>query len=216
MRTPAPSIRAALLAALAAGTLLTAESIAYVAHGATWAAAEVPYYINTANLDLPGSAVEAAVRVGADAWHQQGGVSFRFRYAGSSAQSTNTYDGTNLVTFRNASSGSAIATTYWWTSGGRIVDADIVFWDGGFRFFSGASGCSSGFYIEDIAAHEFGHALGLAHSDAAAATMYFAVASCSTSSRSLDSDDIAGVRFLYPASAGGPPTAPTGLRVVSD
>src|SRR3954453_7794074 len=107
--------------------------------------------------------------------------------------------------FRNASSGSAIATTYTWFSGSQMIDADIVFWDAGFQFFTGSSGCSGGFYIEDIAAHEFGHALGLGHSAATGATMYPSVSSCATGNRTLDADDIAGVEALYPpVSAPGP------------
>ena len=58
-------------------------------------------------------------------------------YGGPSAQTTNTYDSINLVLFRNASSGPAIATTYSWSIGSRIVDADIVFWDAAFQFFCG-------------------------------------------------------------------------------
>jgi hypothetical protein len=153
---------------------------------------------------------EAAVQAGADAWEQQAAV-FRFVYAGVSSQTTNTNDGINLVMFRNASNGSSIATTYWWSSGSRIIDADIVFWDGGFTFFAGSSGCSNGFYIEDIAAHEFGHALGLGHSTSASATMFPSVSSCHTRNRTLDADDIAGVVALYPSNL---VAAPTGLRIV--
>jgi hypothetical protein len=116
--------------------------------------------------------------------------------------------------FRNASSGSAIATTYTWMSGARIIDADIVFWDAGFQFFTGSTGCTNGFYIEDIAAHEFGHALGLGHSTTPGATMYPSTPPCNTGLRSLDPDDIAGVRSLYPASTIEPPAAPSGLHVI--
>jgi len=205
---------AAIAAAVAIGTLLTDESIAFVLSGPTWNVPDVPYYVNTASLDLPANAVESAVRSGADTWHLQSGAALRFSFAGRSSQATTTYDSVNLVVFRNASSGSAIATTYWWSSGSRIVDADIVFWDGEFRFFAGTTGCSDGFYIEDIAAHEFGHALGLGHSASTAATMYFSVASCSTGNRILDADDIAGVRALYPPQQ-APPQAPPNLRVVT-
>ena len=152
-----------------------------------------------------------AVRSGANAWHLQS-TAFRFVYAGSSSQTTKTNDSINLVLFRNASSGMAIATTYWWASGTRIVDADMVFWDGAFLFFAGSSGCSAGFYIEDIAAHEFGHALGLGHSASTSVTMYPSVSTCNTGNRTLDADDIAGVRALYPSLL---LSAPKGFRVVS-
>ena len=128
----------------------------------------------------------------------------RLSYTGRSAQTTTGDDGLNLVVFRNASSGSAIATTYYWSSGTRLIDADIVFWDAAFRFFAGTTGCASGFYIEDIAAHEFGHALGMGHSAVAAATMYPSTSSCNASNRSLDPDDIAGILFLYPPRTGVP------------
>jgi len=204
-------LRFALVAAtLAAATVFSADPAAYVLSGPSWSQPQTAYRINPANLDLPTLSAEAAVRSGASAWEQQAAV-FRFVYTGLSSQTTNTNDGINLVMFRNASMGSTIATTYWWSSGSRIIDADIVFWDGGFQFFSGSSGCSNGFYIEDIAAHEFGHALGLGHSASASATMFPSVSSCNTGNRTLDTDDIAGVVALYPPQV---VAAPTGLRIV--
>src|SRR5689334_14206240 len=148
--------------ALALGALLPVTSSAFVSNNVTWAQSPVPFLINTTNMDgLSDAAVVAAVRAGADRWPRQSGAAIAFSYAGPSTQTTNTNDGINVVMFRNASSGSAIATTYTWMSASRIIDADIVFWDAGFQFFTGSTGCSNGFYIEDIAAHEFGHALGL-------------------------------------------------------
>jgi hypothetical protein len=200
------------LATVAMGAVfLSTDSSAYVMNGPTWNSSVVPYYLNPANLDLAAPSVEVAVRYGADTWHLQSGAGLRFSFAGQSSQTNTTYDGVNLVVFRNASNGSAIATAYWWSSGSRIIDADIVFWDGAFRFFAGTSGCSGGFYIEDIAAHEFGHALGLGHSASTNATMYFSTSSCNMNNRTLDADDIAGVRALYPLL----PAAPSGFRIVS-
>jgi hypothetical protein len=201
----------AMAVALIVGVFGRVEPSAYTVTGPTWPQGQMSYLVNETNLDLPGLSAANAVRSGADAWLQQSGA-FQFVYGGSSSQSTNTFDSVNLVMFRNASSGSAIATTYYWSSGGHIVDADVVFWDGAFTFFSGSSGCSSGFYIEDIAAHEFGHALGLGHSASVTATMYPSVSTCNTGNRTLDADDIAGVRSLYPLLG---PVAPTGLRVVN-
>jgi Matrixin len=200
---------------IALGTIFSTTTRAYTVLGYIWppSAVPVPYYINPANMDLPTSAIEPAIRIGADAWRLQSGASFGFAFAGFSTQTTNTNDGINLVMFRNASSGSALATTYSWFSGTRIIDADIVFWDAGFQFVTGTSGCSGAFFIEDIATHEFGHALGLGHSTVATATMYPSISTCSQQSRTLDPDDIAAVLSLYPSTA-TPPTPPTGLRVI--
>ena len=202
-----------LAVAAALVTTSSTSPTAWSAIGPTWATLIVPYYVNNTNLDLPLSSIVPAVRAGADTWHLQSGAGFRFSSAGLSTQSTVDNDGVNLVMFHNETNGSAIATAYWWSSGGHIVDADIVFWDGQFTFFTGSTGCSNGFYIEDIAAHEFGHALGLGHSALSSATMYSSTSYCDSSNRILDADDSAGVRALYPPSVGAP-TAPTGFQIV--
>lgn len=181
----------------------------FSSNGYVWSSLLVQYRLNPANLDLPDLSTETAVRAGADVWALQTSTPFRFIYAGRSTQTTTTFDSLNLVVFRNASSGSAIATTYSWFNSSGIVDADIVFWDAAFQFYTGGSGCSAGFYIEDIAAHEFGHALGLGHSTAAGATMFPSVSYCSTDPRTLHADDVAGVLSLYPP----PPSPPTGVMI---
>jgi len=204
----------ALVTAMAAALAMwSGDSSAYSfsSGNARWPQAQTPYVVNAANLDLSPALADAAVRAGAAVWQQQSGA-FNFVYSGSSPLGAVDNDLINLVFFRNAASGNAIATTYWWSSGGRILEADIVFWDGSFQFFSGSSGCDGGFYIEDIAAHEFGHALGLGHSQSSAATMFPSASYCDTALRNLDQDDIAGVRALYPPPS-LPPT-PTGLRIV--
>jgi hypothetical protein len=192
--------------------LFSARLRAYTLSGPTWRQRPVTYSVNPSNLDLPTTAIDPAVQAGANVWATQSSASFSFSFAGDSAQTTTGYDGLNLVVLRNASSGSAIATTYWWSSGSNIIDADVVFWDGAFRFYAGSTGCSGGFYIEDIAAHEFGHVLGLGHSTLPGATMYPSTAACDMRNRTLDPDDIAGVMALYPPMS--VPTPPTGVRII--
>jgi hypothetical protein len=54
--------------------------------------------------------------------------------------------------------------------------------------------------IQGIACHEYGHALGLGHSADSQATMYpSAIGSGGTDGRSINSDDKAGVQFIYGA-----------------
>jgi len=215
IRTLKPFLFVAIAAALSATPFHSKPASAYVLQGATWPTNSATYFINPANLNVTDNAAEAAVQVGANAWYTQAGIPFKFVYGGRSTQTTTGLDYTNLVVFRNQANGSAIATTYSWFSGSTIVDADVVFWNGGFTFFTGTTGCLLGFYIEDIATHEFGHALGMAHSTDPTATMYPSTPYCNSRQRILSPDDIAGVRALYPPIVTtAPPSPPTGVRII--
>lgn len=198
------------IAVLVAFAVLAAprEPFAYVAYGWKWQNGQAPYYINPANLDVSASAAITAIQAGATGWSSQTTAPFGFYYMGTTTGNTVTNNGKNEVFFRNASNGAAIATTYYWSSGGTALDADIVFWDGAYKFFTGSSGCSGGFYIEDIATHEFGHALGLAHSSVSDATMLATVPYCGTAARSLANDDALGAEAVY-AITSPPPPPPT-------
>jgi hypothetical protein len=147
-------------------------------------------------------------------WNTQSQSSFRYQYGGSASDTTTKYDNRNVALFRNTTNGGAIATTYsWWDSNNRLLDSDIVFWDGYARFFTGSSGCgtySNAAYLEDIATHELGHALGLNHSSSTGATMVSGYSYCSQEKRTLASDDINGAKALYP-----PPAATNTAPVVT-
>ena len=181
------------------------HSSAYNPLGSKWAVLDVPFYLNPENADVYESAATVAIDSAAAAWSQQANTPFAFYRAGFTNSTTIDYNGRNEVFFRNASNGTAIATTYVWSSGDLMLETDIVFWDGAYTFFTGSSGCAGGFYVEDVATHEFGHALGLGHSAVAEATMVSGLGYCSSDKRSLELDNQQGIEALYPAVAANPP-----------
>jgi Matrixin. len=198
---------AKFLTVIAVAATLTIGVRAYSVY-AKWPSSSAGFYINPHNADVSDNAALTAVLNGAEVWETQSGALFDVLYNGQVSDTTTAYDNRNVVIFRNQSNGSTIGTTYSWYSGNTLVDADIIFWDGGFKFFTGSAGCSSGIYIEDVAAHEFGHALGLNHTSTAGATMYPSTQYCSQNWRTLAADDIAGVESLYPGGGPDPDPAP--------
>ena len=190
-----------------APALVVATTIAvgaYATHGA-WGTTSVLMYLNPSNADVSSNAAESAILTAMDAWNQ-GGSPFRFVYGGRTTDSSVATDGKNVVMFRNDANGSVIGTSYSWSVGGKIIESDVVFWDGGFTFFTGTSGCNGGIYVEDVATHELGHSLGLSHSADSTATMYASMSYCTQQVRSLAADDIAGLRSLYGTGSNQPPT----------
>jgi hypothetical protein len=183
-------------------------SHAYVLNGPKWGVASVPYYINPVNNDVSQAAAIAAIQAGASSWATQSNANISLSYMGPTSGTSLQNNGKNEVFFRNVANGGLVAETYWWAdSSNRLIDADIVFYDGGFTFFTAATGCSSGIYIEGTATHEFGHALGMGHTSVATATMYPTMSWCSNAWQSLDPDDLNGIEALYPG--GSANTSPT-------
>ena len=205
MKRPHLAFGALLLLCIVSATSF--HTFAYTPYGWKWNRSRVDYFVNPANLDVAADAAVAAIQSAASAWTTQSTTSFGFSYAGYTSSTTVANNARNEVFFRNATNGSAIATTYYWSSGTTALDADIVFWDGAYQFFAGSTGCSNGFYIEDVATHEFGHALGLGHSPVSDATMVSGQTYCGTYKRSLALDDVQAVEALYPGGVSN--TAPT-------
>src|SRR6476619_2544313 len=176
----------------------------YTTNGHTWGTNQVVYYVNPSNMYVSDAAAISAIQTAASAWHDQSAANIQLVYGGTTSGSSLTWNNKNEVFFRNDPS-SYIGETYWWYDGtGHLVDADIVLHEG-YTYYAG-SGCSNGIYIEDVTIHEFGHALGLGHSEDANTTMEPEMPSyCDTSQLTLEADDISGIRSLYPptASSGG-------------
>ena len=73
---------------------------------------------------------------------------------------------------------------------------------------------SSSACLQDAVTHVLGHAVGFGHSSSSSAVMYPTLRpDCTSGSSGLGSDDIEGLRFIYPAiaSGGSPPQTPTNL-----
>ena len=182
--------------------------------GPKWIVAEVPYYVDPSNADVSPNAALAAIRWAADVWATEARPSIRMVYAGPTSGAIAQFNAKNEVFFSPENNGGTIAVSYyWWNGANEIVDSDIVFYDGGFRFFTGSSGCESGMYLEDPAVHEFGHTLGLAHSAIGEATMYPTLGWCSQAWRSLAVDDVVTIHGLYPPIV-AVPLSPLNLRIV--
>src|SRR5262249_15507142 len=111
-------------------------------------------------------------------------------------------DGTNTVFFRTITDpkyANSVAVTYWWwLDGVHITDFDTIFNDPGYGFDTGNVCSHGGFFVQAVATHELGHALGLQHSNVAGATMWPSGSGCDPSLETLESDDIAGIQSLYP------------------
>jgi len=187
--------------------LLARHVNAYATSGHAWGVRQVPYYINPQNIYVSESSAVAAITSAAAAWRGIGNVDLV--YAGYTTGSSLTNNRKNEVFFRDDSSGY-IAETYWWYDGtGHLVDADIVFHENS-RFYSANIGCNGdGFYIENTGAHEFGHALGLAHSSVETASMWPNSGACETIRETPDPDDVSGLGELYPGASSPTPAAPS-------
>jgi hypothetical protein len=191
---------------------------AYVYSGHRWPGNSVPFYVNPVNQDVTQSAAITALQVAAANWKNQSTADINIYYAGTTSGTAIANNGKNEVFFRNESSASAAVTYWWYGADGKLMDSDMMFYDGGIRFFTGQSGCTQqGIYIEDLATHEFGHFIGIQHSADLTATMYSTMSTwCGQDWRYLAQDDITAVQMVYPASSpsSGAPSAPTGAAAV--
>jgi len=157
-----------------------------------WDKKEVSFYFNPANCPLPSAEIEAAIESGVEAWNSVPTSDVKLRFEGITAQTGDQAD--PIVQCATSGLDDSLAVTSVTTVGGKITTASIEL---------NADASSEG-NIENyretrlgiVVAHEMGHALGLGHSVAESALMYYSIGR--KEHVALSSDDIAGVTYLYP------------------
>jgi predicted Zn-dependent protease len=164
--------------------------------GIKWKSFPVPVFIDATNSGL-GSAAADAVRNALNTWDSQGHPATQFftetvdQNAAKIKISWEFIDGTGNVL--------AQAGLIFNTKTKAIVSASIVF-DSGDVWSITAENCGSmgtSFDVENVAAHEIGHTIGLGHVDDNKLTMYRFASPGETLKRSLGIGDQRGLERLY-------------------
>ncbi|MBE7558176.1 matrixin family metalloprotease [bacterium] len=157
--------------------------------------------------DIAGTREWEIIHESFQVWQSCPDLSVSFAYAGTTDATDVAYDGQNSVIFvDNLGEGYLAATTV--TALVRvingstvleIVDADLRINDSAsVQFLDGPSESWNRVSLKGVVVHEIGHMLGLHHTMAREATMWWLTR---VGQETLDTDDIAGMAALYPAPA---------------
>ena len=182
---------------------LASSAFAYSLNGRKWfSSADAKFYLNNANgpsCCLSSSQQSSQITSGITPW----GVA---SYGGTTTRSGAKRDGQNVISWGKLGGTTLGVTNYISTDTNqsqvcngsliyRFTEVDVRF-NNAFSWQT-SSGCSNGFDLAGVSTHEFGHAVGLGHSNVAGSTMYPSVASCDFTISSLANDDKAGYSAIY-------------------
>lgn len=166
----------------------------------SWSGKQINWYYNPAGqpANLGTDQVVTALKVAAARW--SGMCNIAFNYQGLTAVqpvlngTSSQVDGVNVVGwgFLQGSQAAYSALTQTWWAGSSLIDADVVM---------NLSQSWSTTEVEAIMTHEWGHALGLAHSEVAASVMFASPYHSVTYMRTLRGDDANGCAALYGVAA---------------
>lgn len=171
---------------VSAGAAVSCNSSGGFAH---WNIRNINWYLNTAN---QGSGKSSAITAALNVWTNVSSANHVLTYAGTTTAGFST-DGRNTVVFQtgNGCTGSCLAITALVLQSGQvIVETDVSFSNSRTWSTSGAD-----YDTQAVAAHEFGHALGIHHTELTSSprpTMYASY--FGTDGRSLASDDSAALQ----------------------
>jgi Matrixin len=182
---------------------ITSAVFGYTLNGRKWfSSADARFYLNNSNgpsCCLSSSQQDSQISSGINAW----GIASK---GGSTTKSGAKKDGQNVVSWGKLGGTTLGVTNYVSTntsqsqvcSGNliyRFVEVDVRF-NNSFNWQT-SSTCTNGFDLAGVSTHEFGHAVGLGHSNVNGATMYPSVAACDYSISSLANDDRSGYNAIY-------------------
>jgi hypothetical protein len=199
------------LVCLALAAALVSSAFGFSYSGRCHTQAQMPWTFNYNNLGTPDCANEFTQLTTALAtWSNVSGQWYRQQRGADTSQLNYGYDSYVLAVWyhssyqtygqRNWTFGrNAIAVNIYWYSGSLILHNDVCF--NNYDFTWSDSGQAGRMDIQNIGAHEFGHNLCLADlydSGSREFTMYGYSSAGETKKRTLEYDDINGIRYIYP------------------
>ena len=164
-----------------------------------WEVSKVPYFINLeGSTKLDPKLVREAITQSSDIWMTS---DFTFVYEGETKERRAHFGENNpsVVYFEDSwdQSPGVLALTYRWSSNstGKIIHFDLAI--NNTHHDWSTAGEAEKHDLQNALTHEFGHALGLAHSEVPEATMAPTAPLGETQKRDLHEDDVKGVVYLY-------------------
>jgi len=192
--------KAALFVAL---LLLSSSAFAYTLNGRKWfSSADAKFYLNNANgpaCCLTSSQQASQINSGITPW----GIASS---GGTTTKSGAKRDGQNVISWGKLGGTTLGVTNYISTdtSQSQVCSGNLIyrFEEVDVRFNSAynwqtSSTCTNGIDLAGVSTHEFGHTVGLGHTNVQGATMYPSVSACDFSISSLANDDKAGYSAIY-------------------
>lgn len=182
---------------------ITSVAFGYTLNGRKWfSSADARFYLNNSNgpaCCLSSSQQDSQITSGINAW----GIASK---GGSTTKSGAKKDGQNVISWSRLGGTTLGVTNYTSTDTGqsqvcsgnliyRFTEVDVRF-NNQFNWQT-SSTCANGFDLAGVSTHEFGHAVGLGHSNVNGATMFPSVAACDFSISSLANDDRSGYSAIY-------------------